>query len=93
MSAEPQRTCSICGNELSGAMEFCPVCMLRKGLADGAESGESTFEETVKPTPEQAAQRFEHYQLVTGEDGKPVELVAVRWESLTRRSTSICNAP
>ena len=28
----------------------------------------------VKPTPEQAAQRFEHYELVTGEDGKPVEL-------------------
>ena len=29
---------------------------------------------TVKPTLEQAAQRFEHYELVTGEDGKPVEL-------------------
>ena len=25
-------------------------------------------------TPEQAVQRFEHYELVTGEDGKPVEL-------------------
>ena len=32
------------------------------------------FEDTVKPTPEHAAQRFEHYELVTGEDGKPVEL-------------------
>ena len=72
---EPQRTCPSCGNELSGAMEFCPVCMLRKGLAGGVESGESSAsEETVKPTPEQAAQRFEHYELVTGEDGKPVEL-------------------
>src|SRR5271165_7044163 len=29
MSAEPQRTCPTCGNDLSGAMEFCPVCMLR----------------------------------------------------------------
>jgi serine/threonine protein kinase len=56
-------------------MEFCPVCMLRKALADGIESGEpSTSEEAVKPTLEQAVQRFEHYQLVTGEDGKPVEL-------------------
>jgi hypothetical protein len=27
MSTEPQRTCASCGNELSGAMEFCPVCM------------------------------------------------------------------
>jgi serine/threonine protein kinase len=55
-------------------MEFCPVCMLRKGLAGGVESGESSFKEAVKPTLEQAVQRFEHYQLVRGEDGKPVEL-------------------
>src|ERR1700731_124947 len=74
MSMESQRTCPRCGNELSGAMEFCPVCMLRKALADGAESGESSSEDTTKPTPEQAVQRFEHYELVTGEDGKPVEL-------------------
>ena len=75
MSTEPQRTCPSCGNEVSGAMEFCPVCMLRKGLAGGVESGESSAcEDTVKSTAEQPAQRFEHYELVTGEDGKPVEL-------------------
>jgi serine/threonine protein kinase len=75
MSTETQRTCPTCGNELSGAVEFCPVCMLRKGLADGVESGESSAsEDTVGPTPEQAAQRFEHYELVTGQDRKPVEL-------------------
>jgi hypothetical protein len=75
MNAEPQRTCPSCGNELSGAMEFCPVCMLRKALAGGVESGESfASEDTLKPTPEQAVQRFEHYELVKGEDGKPVEL-------------------
>jgi serine/threonine protein kinase len=55
-------------------MEFCPVCMLRKGLAGGVESGESYFEEAAKPTPVQALQGFEHYELVTGKDGKPVEL-------------------
>jgi serine/threonine protein kinase len=75
MSTEPQRTCSICGNEISGTMEFCPVCMLHKALAGGVESGASSVsEDTVKPTPEQAVQRFEHYELVKGEDGKPVEL-------------------
>jgi serine/threonine protein kinase len=56
-------------------MEFCPVCVLRKALADGVESGESSASEgTAKPTLERAVQRFEHYELVTGEDGKPVEL-------------------
>jgi len=76
MSAEPQRTCPSCGNDFSGAMEFCPVCMLRKAVAGAVEPGEpSASEETVKATiPEQAVQRFEHYELVTGEDGKPVEL-------------------
>jgi hypothetical protein len=74
MSTETKRTCPSCGNEFSGAMEFCPVCMLRKGLGGGVESGESSFEEAAKQTPEQAVIRFEHYRLETGEDGKPVEL-------------------
>jgi serine/threonine protein kinase len=74
MNTEPQRTCLSCGNEFSGAMEFCPVCMLRKGLAGGGESGDSSFEEAVRPIPDQPPKRFEHYELVTGEDGKPVEL-------------------
>src|SRR4029077_21042776 len=74
MSTKTQRTCPSCGNEFSGAMEFCPVCMLRKGLAGGVVSGESSLEEAVRPTPDQPAQRFEHYELVMGEDGNPVEL-------------------
>jgi hypothetical protein len=70
MKTEPQRTCPSCGNEFSGTLEFCPVCMLRKGLAGGVESGESSVsEDTVEP-----ARRFEHYELVTGEDGQPVQL-------------------
>jgi hypothetical protein len=92
MSTQPQHTCPTCGNEFSGAMEFCPVCMLRKGLGGGVASGESSSEDTRTPTSQDAVQRFEHYQLVTGEYGKPVELVGVRWESPTRRSTLICTA-
>src|SRR5246500_1715408 len=74
MSTEPQRKCPSCGNEFSGAMEFCPVCMLREALADGVRSGESDSYETLKPTTEHTEQRFEHYRLATSEDGKPVEL-------------------
>jgi hypothetical protein len=48
--------------------------MLRKGLAGAVASSESSFEEAAKPTPQHPEQRFEHYQLVTGEDGRPVEL-------------------
>src|SRR5580704_17216965 len=76
MMTEPQRTCPSCGNEFSGAMEFCPVCVLRKALAVGVESGgSSASEDPVEPkTPERAVQRFEHYELLKGADGKPVEL-------------------
>src|SRR6202007_2178016 len=74
MKTEDTRTCPSCGNEFSGAMEFCPVCMLRKGLAEGAESSDSSFEEPLRRTPDQPPKRFEHYELVTGEDGKTVEL-------------------
>jgi len=49
--------------------------MLRQALVAGVESGESAAsEDTIKLQPEEAVQRFEHYELVTGEDGKPVEL-------------------
>jgi Protein kinase domain len=74
MSAESKRTCPSCGNEFSGAMEFCPVCMLRGALPGAAESGASSFEGAVKATLEQPLLRFDHYKLVIGEDGKPVEL-------------------
>jgi hypothetical protein len=74
MSTETKRTCPSCGNEFSGVMEFCPVCMLRRGLAGGVESGGSSVAETVRPTSDEPPKRFEHYELVTGKHGKPVEL-------------------
>ena len=74
MKTESQPTCQSCGNELSGAMEFCPVCMLRKGLAEGVESGKSSAsEDMVKPTPEQAAQLGEHMaQLLIEAGAQPI---------------------
>jgi hypothetical protein len=67
--------------------------MLRRGLAGGVASGESSLEEAVNPTLDQLPKRFEHYELVIGEDGKPVELGRGAMGSLTRRSTSICAVP
>ena len=65
MNTEPQRTCPSCGNELPGAIEFCPVCMLRNVLGAGLQSGESSGS---------PAQRFDQYELVKAADGTPVEL-------------------
>src|SRR6202011_2815910 len=75
MRAEERRTCPSCGNEFSGAMEFCPVCTLRKALAGGVQSGESsTPGDAVEPTPDRTTQAFEHYELMRDGDGDPIEL-------------------
>src|ERR1700737_3069602 len=75
MSSGPRRTCLTCGNEFSGALKFCPVCMLREALAGSVESVESSASpDKVKSISEHAALRFEHYELVRGEDGQPLEL-------------------
>ena len=74
-NVDEAKACSVCGTALSGVNESCPVCMLRKGLADGVESGESSAPRTRQGRHRnRRRQRFEHYELVTGEDGKPVEL-------------------
>ena len=74
MKKQARRTCPRCGNAFSGAMEFCPVCMVRNAIGWGAESGHSSTEEVVEATSEGTAQRFGHYELVRGEDGESVEL-------------------
>ena len=74
MKTKPRRTCPTCGNRFSGAMEFCPVCMVRMAIDSKADSGESSPEETHEAAPRDPPRRFGHYELVSGEDGKPVEL-------------------
>ena len=71
---EERRVCPSCGNEFSGAVEFCPVCMLHGALSDDVESGESSSERMIKPKSQDVARRFQHYEVVVGEDGKLVEL-------------------
>ena len=67
---EDRRVCPSCGNEFSGAVEFCPVCMLHGALADDVESGESSSERVIKPKSQDVARRFQHYEVVVGEDGR-----------------------
>ena len=71
LAARERRVCSVCGAKFSATRnsEFCPMCMLRQALPDAVESVESPFEDTVTLT-----ERFEHYELVKDEHGKPIEL-------------------
>ena len=75
MITKPQRTCPAAATSfLERRSSVRSACCARLWPA-GLKSGEfSASEEAVNPTREQAAQRFEHYELVTGGDGKPVEL-------------------
>jgi serine/threonine protein kinase len=68
------QTCPTCGTEFPGAMSYCPVCILHQALGGKGESGESAVGPAIEPTPELFSRRFEHYELLTGEDGKTIEL-------------------
>ena len=76
MKTEESRICPSCGKKVSAALKFCPVCMLRGALAGDVESGESsaTEQERVESISTRIPHRFEHYELMSDEDGKPVEL-------------------
>ena len=70
MKAASKRVCQVCGTILSNHSESCPVCAFRGALAEQA----ATAELNVDPTGLSPDFRLEHYQLVTREDGKPLEL-------------------
>ena len=75
MKIEDRRTCLVCRTAFSANMEFCPVCVLRRGVGEAPESDESSLEKaSVESSPALLAHRFEHYELMKGEDGKPIEL-------------------
>lgn len=71
-----RRTCPACGHEFSGAMEGCPVCQLRMALDGGAEPAEGREAGGTEPAPDgsRPAVQLEHYELLTNQDGQPVEL-------------------
>jgi serine/threonine protein kinase len=56
-------------------LDLCPVCAFRAVLADGGGTVELPSDPTPSdPSASSAQLRFEHYQVVTGEDGTPCEL-------------------
>jgi hypothetical protein len=75
MKVAKTRLCSVCGNGFSEGLKFCPVCMLSMSVKGGIELEEASREVVQSvSTSEGASQRFEHYEILVSEDGKPIEL-------------------
>ena len=75
MSTQRRSVCPSCGQLLPGILGFCPVCMIREVLAgEEADSGEPSSGDRLEAPPERRPPRFEHYELLTAKDGKPIEL-------------------
>jgi serine/threonine protein kinase len=70
VKAEGKRVCQVCGAVLRNDSDLCPVCALRGALGNELEVTESRFE----PTHLASQLRFEHYEVLTREDGTPFEL-------------------
>ena len=62
------RPCPVCGTPFVG--EWCPVCVLRGALGNEQSISESPTEPALSPSQLQ----FEHYQILTLDDGTPLEL-------------------
>jgi serine/threonine protein kinase/predicted ATPase len=75
MKSDDTRTCLVCGAQFPATKEFCPVCMLREALNEQAKPAKSYSKSTVTSRRgKRWPHRFDHYELLTGKDGKPVEL-------------------
>ena len=93
------RTCPVCGTKFfaTGDSGFCPVCILR-GATGGksAATGEPGSVTGLAAASAEEANgrsqvvRFENYEVMLDDDGKPIELGRGRWVSLTKPSMSIC---
>ncbi|MGA7879271.1 MAG: hypothetical protein WCD63_00240 [Terrimicrobiaceae bacterium] len=64
MKTEDRRVCPSCRTEFSGAMEFCPICMLRGVLGEEVES--ISERDVSESTLDVGVERFEHYELAKG---------------------------
>ena len=76
------RTCPVCGTKFYGIADsgFCPVCILRGATSgESAATGEpgSASGSAVSPGEKETtsqARRFEHYEVMLDEAGRPIEL-------------------
>jgi serine/threonine protein kinase/Tfp pilus assembly protein PilF len=70
VKSEARRTCEACGAQVPVDLNICPVCALRGALDEGGDISEAEIDETRSSS----AFRFDHYQILTLDDGTPFEL-------------------
>jgi serine/threonine protein kinase len=65
-------TCPKCGTKIPASLpsERCPVCQLQGALDPEVASGLTDADKPAASSP----QIFDHYELLTGDDGTPIEL-------------------
>ena len=76
------RTCPVCGTKFFATADsgFCPVCILRGATGgESATTGEPGSVSGSADSPGETeggsqARRFEHYEVMLDEDGRPIEL-------------------
>jgi tRNA A-37 threonylcarbamoyl transferase component Bud32/predicted ATPase len=75
LTKERAGRCPVCCSMLAvaGFREFCPVCVLRGSLAGSIQSG-SRRTVAGASSSVRLGRRFGNYELLEGEDGKPLEL-------------------
>ena len=75
MKSDDTRTCLVCGTQFPRSKEFCPICILREAMDEQIKPAKK-FLKGVLPNRSRRplSHRFEHYELITDQDGKPVEL-------------------
>jgi hypothetical protein len=64
-----KRACPVCGTLFPDNSDSFPVCALRGALVD-----EQTLTQSIGPALSPSELRFEHYEVLTREDGTPLEL-------------------
>jgi serine/threonine protein kinase len=70
VSTKSKRACQVCGTALYDDSDPCPVCALRGALGNEQSISESPTEPALSP----AQLRFEHCEVLTRDDGTPLEL-------------------
>jgi serine/threonine protein kinase/Flp pilus assembly protein TadD len=80
VKAEATSTCQTCGARVPVGIDFCPVCaLLRAGGQEPAPSealnpASDSERNSAKTEPASNVRRFENYEVMLEQDGKPIEL-------------------